>query len=128
MAYRKHDFGDTLSEVYLQWDQSASFQSRFGCKAVDLLAVEQHFATPLGFVVQLIGLDVFRYFKPIQPNFTTFYPSECLIKTGWVFPQTFDFGSHQNNTAFKAVSDVKVVSCFAIPADSDNSFLFAVFL
>ena len=32
MAYRKHDFGDTLSEVYLQWDQSASFQSRVGFK------------------------------------------------------------------------------------------------
>src|SRR5205823_8679742 len=54
------DLGDPLLEVQRQRDQGESFLARLDPQLVDLAAVEQQLAGPLGHVVHSVGLDVFR--------------------------------------------------------------------
>jgi hypothetical protein len=117
-------FGPAVFEVQSQGNEGEAFLLGLGCKAGDLVPVQQQLAGPLGFMVENVAILVLGNFQAVEPDFAILDAGKGLVELSMSLSQTFDFCSLKDQAALQAIENVKIMRGPTIAAnDRDALFL-----
>ncbi len=126
LAQPQEHFGTPLLEVELERDHCQPLFAALGGELLDFAPMNEQFARPLRYVIELVAPLVFRNIAAQEPQLAAAEPGVGLFQRYLAGSQAFDFAADQDNPALERVEHQVLVMRAAVLRDEPLVVVLAI--